>query len=233
MTDRGIRFLDHRTSVLSHPTPSLNPCLVPELEHQERPERLAVVADAGPVLGDAAGDLFGAEDPLAGQTVGAEKAVEQGAERAAKPARDRDAKTLLGPIEDRRREPTRCRSLEQPVSSPPVRICKLRGATRRSPRPWASRKGARDLQPAGHARPIDFRQDVVGQVRVLVEGQRTGQAIGPRSQPLGAGQVLGLDVEPARRAIDEQAGNLPAPRTNPASVDEPGPTARPRREGTA
>ena len=35
-----------------------------------------------------------------------------------------------------------------------------------------------DLEPAGHAGPIDLGQDVLGQVGVLVERQRAGQRVG-------------------------------------------------------
>src|SRR5689334_10661732 len=74
--------------------PALHPLVVPELEHQERPERLAMVADPSAVLVDPAGDGLGAEEALSRQSVGAEGGVEQPRQLATQPAGHGDAETF-------------------------------------------------------------------------------------------------------------------------------------------
>ena len=76
-----------------------------------------------------------------------------------------------------------------------------------------------DLQPAGHAGPVDLGEDVLGQVGVLVQGQRAGQRVGAAVDGLGAAEVLGLDAD--RIAADQQPGDLGAgERAEPALVGQ-------------
>ena len=93
------------------------------------------------------------------------------------------------------------------------------------------------LQPAGHARPVDLGQDVLGKVGILIERQRPAERIcsGARAR----GQLPpGQGARPRRRAADiasveQQSGRSRARRTSPASADAPGPAARRPLGGTA
>src|SRR6185437_13374709 len=93
------------------------PLLIPELEHQQRPERLAVVADSFTVLVDPPRDLVGAEQALALEVLAPQVRIEQGGQGAAQPARHGDAEPLLAATEDRRGEPARRRALEQSLGA--------------------------------------------------------------------------------------------------------------------
>src|SRR3954452_5652862 len=100
---------------------SSHPPFVPELEHQERPEGLAMVADPRLMLADSPRYLFGPEQSLPLEPAGLEHSLEERGERPAEPAGHRDAEPLLGPLQDRPWEPTRGRGLEQPFGLfPPV-----------------------------------------------------------------------------------------------------------------
>src|SRR4051794_21921456 len=70
------------------------PAVVPELEHQQGPEGLAVVAGPRAMLADAPGDLVGPEEALALEPLAAQERVEQGPQGAPQPARHRDAEPL-------------------------------------------------------------------------------------------------------------------------------------------
>ena len=87
------------------------------------------------------------------------------------------------------------------------------------------------LQAAGHAGPVNLRQDVLGQVGILIQGQRPGKRIGTavdqsRARP---------SARPRRRSGRRrpEARQSPPPRKIPASAGEPAAVAQPRPGETA
>ena len=186
---------------------------------------------------DPPSDFLGAKQSLAVKSSGLEQALEQGSEVATQPASNRDAESSLGAAQDRRGELTRDRALEQPFGDVPAVLEPGGQLLHRVHQSGVKERGP-DFQPASHARPVDFGQDVLGKVGFLIERQRPAERInaGARAggQRLGQGQVLGLDVEqPAVAAAEQQAETTRARRTSPASADEPEPGARQRLGGIA
>ena len=157
----------------------------------------------------------GRNSPCRSSRSRAEEPVEQRGQRPAEPAGDRDAEPLLGPLEDRRREPTRRGPLEQPLGLAPAvfegggqrldRVDQL-GVQERGP----------DLQAAGHARPVDLGQDVLGQVGVLIQRQRARQRVGAGGEAAARAQVLGLDVDRVAGSTSRPRDLRPRERAEPA-----------------
>src|SRR4051794_32919411 len=67
---------------------SSQPSIVPELEHQQRPEGFAMVAYPRLMLADPPRDLLGAEQALPLEPTGIEQPLEQRRQRPAEPAGD-------------------------------------------------------------------------------------------------------------------------------------------------
>ena len=177
-----------------------------------------MVADARLMLGDPAGDLLGSEEPLALEPLAAQELRHQRGQRPRSQAATGMPKPFLG----RARIDAGSRLAAARLSSRLVwfrpnlndggkdldEVDQL-GVQERGP----------DLQPAGHAGAIDLGQDVLGQVRILVQGQRAGQRVGAPVKPGAAAEVLGLDAD--RVAVDQQPGDLGAgERAQPALVGQ-------------
>src|SRR4051794_5251626 len=143
------------------------PLVVPKLEHQQRPERLTVVANARLVLAHSTRHIGGVEDALPLQPPGLEQPPEHRGERSSQPASDWNAKTLLGPSENRSGEPTRDGALEQPLGHL-LSVLEMRGQLLHGVHEHGVKKRRAYLQAAGHARPVDLGQDVFGQIGLLV-----------------------------------------------------------------
>ena len=179
---------------------------------------------------DPAGDLVGPEEPLARQPVGVEQRSSKGPSGPRSQRATGMPNPFFGPVEDRRREPTRSRALEQPLGlAPSVFVTTAGSASIRVDQRGVEERRA-DLQAAGHARAVDLGQDVVGQVRILVEGQRPRQRVGPGASAAARRRCSASTSRLARRS---GAARSPGPRTSRASAGAPAAAARPRRGGTA
>ena len=109
----------------------------------------------------------------------------QRGQRSAQPACDGDAESLLGTSQDRRRQPARRGPLEQSLGLVSAELERWRQGLDEIDQLRVQERSA-DLEAAGHAGPIDLGEDVLGEVRVLVEGQRAGQRIGAAAEQTGA-----------------------------------------------
>src|SRR5205823_10733664 len=67
----------------------------PQLESQQRPKRLAVVAEAGAVLAEERADVGGIEQPLPAQDGRIQQFVAERDQLAPQPRSERDAEALL------------------------------------------------------------------------------------------------------------------------------------------
>ena len=181
--------------------------VAPELEDEECPERLAMVVAAGLMLGDAPGDLLRVEEALAFQALAAQKLVHQGGQGTTQPTGYRNSEALLGTIEDRRRQPARRRTLEQALGLVAAEF-EGRGKCLNEIDQTRVQERRPDLEPAGHAGPINLRQDVLGQVRILIESQRPGKRVGAPVEALRTANVLDLDA--CWVAVNQEPGDLRA-----------------------
>ncbi len=179
-----------------------------------------MVSDPGTVLGDATGNGFRTEEALATEAVGAEKVVEQGAEGAAKPACDRNAKPLLGTVENRMRQALSGRFLEDALR---LTSAEFPGGGHRLDEIDQPRveHGSADFQAASHAGAVDLEEDVFGEIGLLVEQERVRQRVRCGCQTRGEGEVLSLDVD--RGGFLKQIRQLNArERTEPALMGQRG-----------
>ena len=202
------------------------PVIVPELEHQERPERLAVVADPVAVLADPAGDLVGAEQPLALQAVAA-RAARRAAGRAGRGASGRPGcRTPSWAAQDRRREPARRGPLEQPLGLAPAVLERRRaaaGSSRPARRPGTGR-GPPGRRPCWPGRPWSGCPRAGTYPGTAPASASSGSAPGARAAAARPG------ARPRRRsraAVDQQVARSRPRRTSRASADAPAAAARP------
>ena len=168
---------------------------------------------------DPAGDLLGAKEPLSLRAArGPEAGVKSGASGPRSQAATGMPKPFLGRarIDAGSRLAAACLSNRLVWLSPELE-------RRRQDLDEVDQLGVEercpDLEPAGHAGPIDLGQDVLGQVGVLIQGQRAGQRIGAAGECLAAAEVLALDAD--RIAVDQQPVDLAAgERAEPALMGQ-------------
>ena len=163
---------------------------------------------------DPAGDLVGRNRPCRSQPVAARAG--RSSKRASGPRSQRATgmpKPFLGRSRIDAGQPTRDRRLEQPLGPPPAVL-----ESRRQPLDRVDQLGVEerrpDLQAAGHARPVDLGQDVLGQVGVLIERQRPGRGVGARGQTPAARR----GARPRRRASPGSTSSaaISAPENEPS-----------------
>src|SRR2546421_9269192 len=96
--------------------------VAPGVEHQQRPENLAVIPMAAHMLGDEPRDRGRLEQPARRETRGREALVEHRPEGTAQPARDGHAEALLAARDGRCRQQARGGALEDVLGRPPAQL---------------------------------------------------------------------------------------------------------------
>src|SRR5436190_1450617 len=104
--------------------------VAPGVEHQQRPENLAVIPMAAHMLGDEPRDRGRLEQPARRETGGREALVEHRPEGTAQPARDGHAEALLAARDGRCRQQARGGALEDVLGRPPAQLQPCRHAAR-------------------------------------------------------------------------------------------------------
>src|SRR4051794_39246587 len=175
---------------------TIDPRLVPELEHREVPQPRRVIRPAGQVVVDEPPDDVRTE-VVPGQSGAAEDDILQPvAKLAPEPGADGDPEALLAPVDEIVGETAASRELlEEPL-----------GAKAAELRPWRKARGELlhsvvqerrpHLERVGHRHPVDLREQVVGEVGAHIQREVAVHALARRQRqhlvpwtPRGTGRL--------------------------------------------
>src|SRR3989454_3559752 len=150
--------------------------LPPELEHQEDPQRPAMVAVTGDMLRHEPPHRFGSEEPDPAHPFGRKGLLEQRSQGATQPLGDRDAEALFPPSDDRVGQPPGQGALQHVLRGPAPELHRRRhGASQLDERrieEWSTR-----LHAARHRAAVHLHQRLPGEIELAVMVDRAADGI--------------------------------------------------------
>src|SRR3954469_17477523 len=173
-TDKHVDMCDLRISSAAHRVPGSGshrasdlPACPPGLEHDHRPQARAVCRSPRLQVAPRPKDLSRLEQAAASELRRVEKSVRPAPQRSAKPAIDWDRKSHFGPFDNRLWHSAIKNLAQNPFADTIAQLESMRQPPGELDHPMIEERGS-DLETHRHARAIEFRQQVVRQVRQLI-----------------------------------------------------------------
>ncbi len=166
---------------------------LPELEHRQRPQPVAVVGAARRVLGEETLDRLGPEPSACARPVVEEQLARERLQIAAKPLRERKAEAALAAGRDLRRELRREGAPQRDLRASALLLQSVR---QREPEldDTAVEQRRAQLERVRHGRDVRLRKQVAGEVRVQVQELQAGGALVRRRAEQEAGRGERADL---------------------------------------